>query len=263
MEKMVNCKINGIAVSVPEGSTILEAARAAGVDIPTLCYLKEINEIGACRICVVEATGARGLVAACVYPVAEGMEVKTNTPKVHQSRRITLELILSTHDKDCLSCVRSQDCELQKLCRDYGIEDTDKFKGYNPQYEIDTSAPHLVRDNNTCILCRRCVAACEQQFVSVIGANDRGIDTHMHRLTSRLTMSVYFIRPVHRSVPDCRSGGKGRHRQGLGGAVRPVKARGGTDRAFNPQPTTVFRHADGTMSRKMVSALGGLGLMGV
>jgi len=179
MEKMVNCKINGIAVSVPEGSTILEAARAAGVDIPTLCYLKEINEIGACRICVVEATGARGLVAACVYPVAEGMEVKTNTPKVHQSRRITLELILSTHDKDCLSCVRSQDCELQKLCRDYGIEDTDKFKGYNPQYEIDTSAPHLVRDNNKCILCRRCVAACEQQFVSVIGANDRGIDTHI------------------------------------------------------------------------------------
>ena len=122
MEKMVNCKINGIAVSVPEGSTILEAARAAGVDIPTLCYLKEINEIGACRICVVEATGARGLVAACVYPVAEGMEVKTNTPKVHQSRRTTLELILSTHDKDCLSCVRSQDCELQRLCRDYGID---------------------------------------------------------------------------------------------------------------------------------------------
>ncbi len=176
---MVNCKVNGIAVSVPKGATILEAARAAGVDIPTLCYLKEINEIGACRICVVEATGARGLVTACVYPVTEGMEVQTNTAQVQKARKTTLELILSTHDKRCLSCVRSQDCELQKMCRDYGVEDTGKYDGYRPTYELDLSAPHLVRDNNKCILCRRCVAACEQQFVSVIGANDRGIDTHI------------------------------------------------------------------------------------
>ncbi|MDD4414396.1 MAG: NADH-dependent [FeFe] hydrogenase, group A6 [Oscillospiraceae bacterium] len=178
-KNMVNCKINGIAVSVPKGSTILEAARAVGVDIPTLCYLKEINEIGACRICVVEATGARGLVTACVYPVAEGMEVQTNTVNVQKARKTTLELILSTHDKKCLSCVRSQDCELQKLCRDYGIEDSGKYDGFRPQYELDFSAPHLVRDNNKCILCRRCVAACNKQLVSVIGANDRGIDTHI------------------------------------------------------------------------------------
>ena len=176
---MVNVKVNGIAVSVPAGSTILEAARVAGVEIPTLCFLKDINEIGACRICVVEATGARGLVTACVYPVAEGMEIQTNTEKVRKARKTTLELILSTHDKKCLSCVRSTNCELQKMCRDYGVEDTGAFDGFRPQYEIDDSAPHLVRDNNKCILCRRCIAKCNEQFVSVIGANDRGIDTHV------------------------------------------------------------------------------------
>ncbi|MCI9415571.1 MAG: 4Fe-4S binding protein [Clostridiales bacterium] len=176
---MINVKVNGIAVSVPKGSTILEAARAAGVEIPTLCYLKDINEIGACRICVVEATGARGLVTACVYPAAEGMEITTNSAKVQAARRTTLELILSTHEKKCLSCVRSGDCELQKMCKDYGVENADKYEGFRPQYEIDDSAAHLVRDNNKCVLCRRCVAACRQQFVSVIGANDRGIDTHI------------------------------------------------------------------------------------
>ena len=174
--EMVNCKINGIAVSVPKGSTILEAARAAGVEIPTLCYMKKINEIGACRICIVEATGARGLVTACVYPVSEGMEVKTNTPKVQAARRTTLELLLSTHDKKCLSCSHSTNCELQKLCREYGVEES-RFEGYKPHYELDTSTPHLVRDNNKCILCRRCVAVCREQYVSVIGPNDRGIDT--------------------------------------------------------------------------------------
>ncbi len=174
--EMVNVKINGIAVSVPKGSTILEAARVAGVEIPTLCYMKEKNEIGACRICVVEATGARGLVTACVFPVAEGMEVSTNTAKVQQARKTTLELILSTHEKKCLSCKRSQSCELQKLCLEYGVEE-DAFGGYKPEYELDCSSPHLVRDNNKCILCRRCIAVCNEQYVSVIGANNRGIDT--------------------------------------------------------------------------------------
>ena len=173
---MINVKVNGIAVSVPKGATILEAARRAGVEIPTLCFMKEKNEIGACRICVVEATGARGLVTACVYPCTDGMEIKTNTEKVRAARRTTLELILSTHDKNCLSCVRSTNCELQKLCLEYGV-DSHAFEGFKPHYEIDYSAPHLVRDNNKCILCRRCVAACREQYVSVIGANNRGIDT--------------------------------------------------------------------------------------
>ena len=179
---MINVKINGIAVSVPKGSTVLEAARYAGVEIPTLCFLKEINEIGACRICMVEVSeGGRParLATACVYPVSEGMEVVTSSPRIEKSRKTTLQMILSTHDRKCLTCVRSTNCELQKLCRDYGIEDAGKYDGLKPQYAIDTSAPHLVRDNNKCILCRRCVAVCKQQLVSVIGANDRGIDTHI------------------------------------------------------------------------------------
>ena len=175
---MLNCKVNGIAVSVPAGSTILEAARAAGIEIPTLCYMKEINAIGACRICVVEATGARGLVPACVYPVTEGMEIQTNTAKIQAARKMTLELILSTHDKKCLSCPRSTNCELQKLCNDYGVT-ASAFEGFKPEFAIDDSAPHLVRDNNKCILCRRCIAVCNQQFVGILGANDRGIDTNI------------------------------------------------------------------------------------
>ena len=177
---MINVKINGIAVSVPKGSTVLDAARLAGIEIPTLCFMKEKNEIGACRICVVEVNEGRGfrIVTACVYPASEGMEVLTNTEKVQKARKTTLELILSTHEKKCLSCVRSTNCELQKLCRDYGV-DENAFGGFKPEYELDCSTPHLVRDNNKCVLCRRCVAACEEQYVGVIGANNRGIDTNI------------------------------------------------------------------------------------
>ena len=177
---MVNIKINGFDYQVPAGSTILEAAHSVGIEIPTLCYLKEINAIGACRICVVEVKGARGLVAACVFPVNEGMEIYTNTPKVIEARKTTLELILSTHKKECLSCVRSGNCELQKLCSDYGIEDENAFAGEVKSYPIDDSATHMYRDNEKCILCRRCSAVCEKvQDIAVIGANDRGFDTHI------------------------------------------------------------------------------------
>ena len=175
----VNIKINGIPVSVPPGISILEAARVAGIEIPTLCFLKKINEIGACRICMVEVKGARSLVTACVYPVSEGMEVFTNTERVRRSRKLTLELILSTHDKRCLSCVRSGNCELQHLCKEFGVDDEDYFKGENPQYAFDDSVAHMIRNNNKCILCRRCVAACDAQKVAVIGANARGFDTHI------------------------------------------------------------------------------------
>ena len=179
MEK-VNIQINGMPYSVPSGVTILEAAQSVGVDIPTLCYLKDVNEIGACRLCLVEVKGARGLVTACMYPVNEGMEVFTNTPKVMQSRKHTLELILSNHDMRCLSCIRSTDCELQKLCRDYGVDDVDHFKGERTIHEIDASAPHMVRDNNKCILCRRCVGACSNvQGIGVIGPNNRGFASHI------------------------------------------------------------------------------------
>ena len=176
----VNLKINGIDVSVPKGTTILEAARSIGIEIPTLCYMKEINAIGACRICVVEVKGARTLVASCVYPVNEGMEVQTQSPAVLKARRTTLELILSNHNKSCLSCVRSENCELQKLSKELGVPDENRFAGAFTPSTVDASAPHMVRDNSKCILCRRCVAACKyNQGVSVIGANERGFATHI------------------------------------------------------------------------------------
>lgn len=176
----INLKINGIDVSAPAGSTILEAARLAHIEIPTLCFLKDINEIGACRMCVVEVKGARTLVTACVYPVNEGMEVTTNSPKVIASRKKTLQLILSDHKQDCLACVRSGNCELQKLCHDYGVEKSDRYEGERNEFPIDDSAPHMIRDNNKCILCRRCIAACEKtQGIGVIGANERGFRTYV------------------------------------------------------------------------------------
>lgn len=174
----VNLKINGLDVSAPAGSTILEAAHIAGIRIPTLCFLKEINEIGACRMCIVEVKGARNLVAACVHPINEGMEVRTNTPELIAARKRTLELILSDHDKKCLSCVRSGNCELQALCQELGVADENYFSGEVNHYELDTSAAHMVRDNNKCILCRRCSAVCEKsQAVGVIGPNQRGFAT--------------------------------------------------------------------------------------
>ena len=180
MEKMLNIKINGMDVTVPYGTKIIDAARMVGIEIPTLCYLKDINEIGACRFCMVEVKGARSLVTACVFPIErDGTEIFTNTEKVRASRKTTLELILSTHKRQCLSCVRSGNCELQKLCKEYGVDDETRFEGETPKYELDTSAAHMVRDNDKCILCRRCIAACDNQGISVIGANARGIDTHV------------------------------------------------------------------------------------
>ena len=175
----VNLKINNISVQAEAGTTILEAARAAGIKIPTLCYLKDINAIGACRVCVCEVKGARSLVAACVYPVSEGMEVFTNTKKVMDSRKTTVELILSDHDQDCLSCARNNNCELQRLALELGC-DGHKYSGTKNKYQKDTSSSCIVRDNNKCVLCRRCVAACAQyQSIAVIGANARGFDTHI------------------------------------------------------------------------------------
>lgn len=176
---MVHLKINGIPVEVPSNYTILQAAKVAKIEIPSLCYLKDINCIGACRVCVVEVKGRKGLIASCVYPVEEGMEVFTNTPKVRASRKTTIELILSTHHKKCLSCVRGNNCELQKLAFDYGV-DEDRFKAEEPIYDIDDQSPYIVRDNNKCIQCMRCVAACKNvQSVSVIGPIKRGFKVHV------------------------------------------------------------------------------------
>lgn len=177
---LVNIKINDMPVQVENGISILAAAREFGIEIPTLCYLKEINEIGACRICVVEVKGSKALQAACVTPVYEGLEVYTHSKKVFESRKHNLELLLSTHDKKCLTCSRSGTCELQKLCKDFNVTDENVFMGENIQWPTDDSAVHMIRDNNKCVLCRRCVSACEQwQGVSCIGINGRGFDTHV------------------------------------------------------------------------------------
>ncbi len=180
---MVNIKINGIDYQVEEGTTILEACRQNGIRIPTLCWLKDINAIGACRICVVEMSGARSLTAACVYPISkfdEGKNILTHSPAVLESRKMTLQLLLSDHNMDCLACARSGQCELQALCKELGVDSSDYFEGAKNTHDIDRSSKHMYRDDNKCISCRRCVAACEKyQGVGVIGANERGFRTEI------------------------------------------------------------------------------------
>ncbi|AEM78409.1 NADH-dependent [FeFe] hydrogenase, group A6 [Thermoanaerobacter wiegelii] len=173
----VRVTIDGITVEVPSHYTVLEAAKEAGIDIPTLCYLKEINQIGACRICVVEIEGVRNLQTSCTYPVFDGMKVYTNTPKVREARKLNLELILSNHDRSCLTCIRNTNCELQSLSKKLGVDEI-RFEGENIKYSIDDASPSVVRDPNKCVLCRRCVAVCSQvQNVFAIGMVNRGFKT--------------------------------------------------------------------------------------
>ena len=179
MIEKVKLNIDGIDVEVNKGTTILEAARKINIDIPTLCYLKEINEIGSCRICVVEVEGRRGLVPSCITKVEEGMIVKTNTEKVNEARKVILELILSTHNRDCLTCVRNGNCELQDLCEKFGITDI-RFEGQKEKAHIDDLSPAIVRDTSKCILCKRCVATCKNiQKVSAIDVAGRGFESRI------------------------------------------------------------------------------------
>ena len=173
----VTLTIDSKSVTVPEGTSILEAAKTAGIDIPSLCYLKDINVIGSCRVCVVEVERAKTLLAACVTPVGPGMVVHTNTPKVRASRRMTVELILSDHPYECPTCPRNLNCELQSLAERLGIREV-RFTGEREERAVDTSTPAIVRDPNKCILCRRCVSVCEKiQGVEAIGPLGRGMDT--------------------------------------------------------------------------------------
>lgn len=174
----ITVKINGMEVSAPAGSTILEAAQLAHIEIPTLCYLKEINEIGACRMCVVEVKGARTLVASCVHPISPNMEIITNSKRVLDSRKKTLQLLMSNHTIDCFSCGSAGNCELIKLCHKLHVDDSAKYEGTMPERMFDDTAIHMVRDSHKCILCRRCVAMCEKvQGIGILGANGRGFDT--------------------------------------------------------------------------------------
>ena len=170
----VKITIDGVEMEVPSTYTILDAAREHGIDIPTLCHLKDINEIGACRMCIVEVEGARGFVTSCVMPVSEGMVVRTNTPAVRDARKVTLELLLSNHDRKCLTCVRSENCELQALAKKLNITDIE-FEGEMTEGELDEVSPSIVRDPKKCILCKRCVAVCKKvQDVGAIDTINRG-----------------------------------------------------------------------------------------
>ncbi len=192
MEK-VTLTIDRIRVEVPKDYTILKAARSVNIDIPTLCYLEGINEIGACRMCLVEVEKAKSLQAACVMPVSEGMVVYTNTKRVREARKANLELILSNHNGDCNTCVRSGNCELQKLAKDLGVKEI-RFKGNNIEYELDEKSPSIVRDANKCILCRRCESVCGNiQTVHAIGATDRGFGTMIKPAFERSISEVNCI----------------------------------------------------------------------
>ena len=174
---MINLTIDGLNVSVPEGTTILEAARSAGIDIPTLCFLKDINEAGDCRMCIVEVEGRRGFATSCIQKVEEGMVVKTNSKDVSEAREVVLDLILSNHHKDCLTCVRNGNCELQKLAQRYNKQDI-LYSGELCEHEIDCGSPSIVRDFNKCVLCRRCVATCKKvQKIGAIDVANRGFNS--------------------------------------------------------------------------------------
>lgn len=174
---MINLTIDGRKVNAREGTSVIEAAKAAGIKIPSLCYLKGINEIGACRVCLVEIEGARGLVTSCTTKVAEGMIVRTNTPAARQARRTVLELIISNHPYDCLKCVRNRSCELQELAEEMGIREI-RYEGEKSHHEIDNSTYSIVRDPDKCILCRRCISVCSKvQGIGVVNTQGRGFDT--------------------------------------------------------------------------------------
>jgi iron-only hydrogenase group A len=176
-DQTVAMTIDGRKVEAPVGSTVLQAAQLAGIRVPTLCYHPDLTVRGVCRICVVEVKGARTLQAACTYPVGEGLEVKTNSPRIRAARRVNLELLLSTHPFECPTCLRNQNCELRELAFEYNITGI-RFEGERNHYSIDTSAYSLVRDPNKCILCRRCVDVCSSlQEVGAIGPVNRGFDT--------------------------------------------------------------------------------------
>ena len=173
----VRIEINNIPLEVEEGTTILNAAKKMGIKIPTLCYFDGLQEPGSCRMCMVEVEGANTLLASCITEVREGMKIKTNSPRVRGARKIILELLLSSHPWECNTCDRNQDCELQTLAEEYGIREV-RFSNNKIKLPLDTSTPGIIRDPNKCILCRRCVAVCQEiQHVSTLGPRFRGIHT--------------------------------------------------------------------------------------
>ena len=190
---MVSLTIDGVKVEAPDNSTVLDAARKANIDIPTLCYLKGVNALGACRICLVEVKNNPALQAACVLPVAEGMEVFTKSEKVLKARKVSLDLLLSNHDRECLTCVRNRNCELQTLAEEFGIRNI-QYEGEKIHKDIDDKSVSVVRNPNKCVLCKRCIAACEKiQTVGVIGSTNRGFRTMVEPVWGKSLVDVPCI----------------------------------------------------------------------
>lgn len=179
MAEMIKLNIDGINVEVEKGTTVLQAAKKANIDIPTLCFLKDINEAGDCRMCIVEIEGRRGFPSSCTTIAEDGMIVKTNTNKINEARKVVLDLIVSTHNRDCLTCVRNGNCELQTLCEKFGITSVE-YEGEKVKSHIDNLSPSIVRDASKCILCKRCVATCKNiQNVSAIDIAGRGFESRV------------------------------------------------------------------------------------
>ncbi len=190
---MITLTIDGVQVTVPDNTSVLDAAKAAGINIPTLCYLKGVNAIGACRICLVEVVGNPVLQAACVLPAAEGMKVITNSERVLKTKRVTLELLLSNHDRECLTCIRNKNCELQTLAEEMHITELN-FEGEKYLRPLDEVSPSVVRNPNKCVICKRCVHACEDvQKVGVIGAVHRGFKTIIEPVFGKSLVDVPCI----------------------------------------------------------------------
>jgi len=188
--KMNNIKINGGDFKVPEGATILDACTRAGFEIPTLCYLEGVSRNASCGVCLVEVKGARSLVRSCSTCVREGIEIVTHSPRIRDARKTNVELLLANHPKDCLTCLRNQNCELQAIAADLGVTET-SFVRTKKQEPWDTSSPSLVRDPNKCILCGRCVAVCSTiQTVSAIDFAGRGIRS---RISTYLEKGLGYV----------------------------------------------------------------------
>ena len=179
MAEMIKINIDGRDIEVEKGISVLAAARKANIDIPTLCFLKEINAAGDCRMCIVEIEGRRGFVPSCNTMAEEGMVIKTNTPEINEARRVILDLILSSHNRTCLTCVRNGNCELQTLAEKFGITDIE-YPGEEVEPHIDDLSPSIVRDASKCIMCKRCVATCKNiQQISAIDVAGRGFKSHI------------------------------------------------------------------------------------
>ena len=205
-EELITLTIDGQEVKAKKGTTILQAAKTVGIDIPTLCFLKDINEVGDCRMCIVEIEGRRGFATSCIQKVEEGMVVHTNTQNVSEARRVILDLILSNHHRDCLTCTRNGNCELQQLAKKFNVLDIE-FEGEISEHKIDDLSPSIVRDFNKCILCRRCVATCKNvQEIGAIDCINRGFESCIS------TVGNYSLNDVNctncgQCIQSCPTGG--------------------------------------------------------